>query len=295
MRSISQIRTYLLVVLFLSASAFSQQAEQKFVSHTEADFQYTTLQVPGSSNTWATGVNNNGDIIGYYTSGGVTQGFLFTNGEFQTISPCPDAGAEPMGINDEGVIVGTCNDGAFIYQNGNVTFLEYPKAKYTFLNAINNQGVMVGVWEKGRSTRSFVYSNGTFSTVDGMRLPGGINNSNTVSGTDCNSETCQGAIYFQGENGWKSHKKVKYPGASGTSLGGILTTARSSGIPSSHRTLFTTLTRRPSPGSKLETAFRLRLKGSITRVKSSVRITMAPPLTVSTANLASSSRIGLSR
>jgi hypothetical protein len=225
MSSTSHLRTYLLLLLFLSASAFSQQTEQKVVSRTDSGFQYTTLQVPGSSATWATAVNNNGDIVGYYASGGTTLGFLFTNGVFQTISPCKGGGVEPMGINDDEVIVGGCNNGAFIYQNGNVTFLEHPKAKYTFLMGINNQGVMAGIWQQGREflQRSFVYSNGAFTTINGLESPGGINNSNTISGTTCNKKThvCKGAIYSQGENGWKSQKNVKYPGAETTLLGGI--------------------------------------------------------------------------
>jgi probable HAF family extracellular repeat protein len=100
--------------------------------------------VPGSSATFATAVNNNGDIVGYSESGGETSGFLYTNGSFQTISPCPYGGTEPTGINDAGVIVGDCNGDPFIYQNGNVSYLSYPKARYTFLMGINNQGVLVG-------------------------------------------------------------------------------------------------------------------------------------------------------
>jgi len=223
MSSTSHLRTYLLVVLFLSASAFSQQAEQKFVAHTDADFQYTTLQVPGSTSTIAYDVNNNGDIVGTSISGDVQSGFLYTDGGFQTIF-CPGATyTVAQGINDQGVIVGSCNDTGFIYQNGAYTYVSYPKAKYTSLTGINNQGVAVGGWEKGPFNRSFVYSNGTFTAIDGLEAPGGINNSNTVSGHICNqkTQTCKGAIYLQGENGWKSHKNVKYPGAASTLLGGI--------------------------------------------------------------------------
>jgi probable HAF family extracellular repeat protein len=209
-----QMATHLLLILVLSVGAFSQQS-----------FQYTTLQVPGSTFTMAYGINNNGDIVGYSVSGRVASGFLYSNGTFQTISPCPNGGTEPMGINDAGVIVGNCNGDPFIYQNGTVTYLSYPKANATFLTGINNQGVIIGIWQLRDSPKqhSFVYSNGIFTTIDGLTSPGGINNSNTVSGTICNSkkEVCKGAIYLQGENGWKSHKNVKYPGASGTELGGI--------------------------------------------------------------------------
>ena len=179
MTSASRLCATFLLSLLFCGGVFSQQS-----------FQYTTLQVPGSSATFATAVNNNGDIVGYSESGGETSGFLYTNGSFQTISPCPYGGTEPTGINDAGVIVGDCNGDPFIYQNGNVSYLSYPKARYTFLMGINNQGVLVGVWENAHIfARSFVYTNGTFATVDGMRLPGGINNSDTVSGIACDNRT----------------------------------------------------------------------------------------------------------
>jgi hypothetical protein len=206
MSSTLQLRTYLLVVLFLPAVAFSQQTEQKFASRTDAGFQYTTLQVPGSSSTMAYGVNNNGDVVGTFISGGVESGFLYTGGVFQTIF-CPGASyTVAQGINDEGVIVGYCDPkmyAGFVYQNGTYTYITHPKSAATFLMGINNQGLMVGIWQKGdgRFQRSFVYSDGAFATINGLEAPGGINNSNTISGYICNSKMCKGAIYFQGENG----------------------------------------------------------------------------------------------
>jgi uncharacterized membrane protein len=173
-------------------------------------------------------VNNDGDIVGTFISGGVESGFVYTGGVFQTIF-CPGASyTVAQGINDKGVVVGYCDPNmytGFVYQNGTYSYIKHPQPGATYLMGINNQGVMVGIWQKrdGGFQRSFVYSNGTFSTINGMRLPGGINNSNTVTGIACNNKTdvCHGAIYFQGENGWKSHKDVNYPGAASTLLGGI--------------------------------------------------------------------------
>lgn len=214
MASASRLCAILFLSLLFCAGGFAQQS-----------FQYTTLQVPGSIGTFAFGVNNSGDIVGYSLSGQVVSGFVYTNGSFQTISPCPNGGTEPTAINDAGVIVGDCNGDPFIYQNGNVTYLSYPKAAATFLTGINNEGVITGIWQlrDGRDQHSFVYSNGTFTTINGMTSPGGINNFNTVSGDICKEKAavCKGALSFEGQNGWKSHKIVDYPGASDTILGGI--------------------------------------------------------------------------
>ena len=173
-------------------------------------------------------VNNDGDIVGTFISGGVESGFVYTGGVFQTIF-CPGASyTVAQGINDKGVVVGYCDPNmytGFVYQNGTYSYIKHPQPGATYLMGINNQGVMAGIWQQGREflQRSFVYSNGAFTTINGLESPGGINNSNTISGTTCNKKThvCKGAIYSQGENGWKSQKNVKYPGAETTLLGGI--------------------------------------------------------------------------
>jgi len=48
---------------------------------------FTQIDVPGALQSFAHGINNNGDISGFATLGdGSTVGFLMTNGSFQTIS-----------------------------------------------------------------------------------------------------------------------------------------------------------------------------------------------------------------
>jgi hypothetical protein len=39
---------------------------------------YTTLDVPGSTFTWANGINDSGQIVGSYEDAGGTHGFLAT-------------------------------------------------------------------------------------------------------------------------------------------------------------------------------------------------------------------------
>jgi len=74
---------------------------------------YTTLNDPlGTKGTHVTGVNNNGDIVGYYLdSKHVKHGFVDIGGTFTTLDD-PHAGhakgegTEALGINDSGEIVG---------------------------------------------------------------------------------------------------------------------------------------------------------------------------------------------
>jgi PEP-CTERM motif len=67
---------------------------------------YTTLDVPGSSETYdASGINDSGQIIGYFAIGFANYGYLYSNGVY-TILDVPGPSAVPMAINDSGQIVG---------------------------------------------------------------------------------------------------------------------------------------------------------------------------------------------
>jgi probable HAF family extracellular repeat protein len=52
-----------------------------------SDKSYTILDFPGSSDTIATSINNQGLVVGYYQNPGSshTNGFLYSNGTYTTI------------------------------------------------------------------------------------------------------------------------------------------------------------------------------------------------------------------
>src|SRR6185312_14141694 len=76
-----------------------------------SDGVYTTIDVPDATMTVATGINNAGEIVGYYSPdagqgglGGTLYGFLYSNGNYVTFdSPW----FRPEGISDAGQIVGS--------------------------------------------------------------------------------------------------------------------------------------------------------------------------------------------
>ena len=73
--------------------------------------RYTALKVPQTEITIVEGINNLGQIVGYYIGlKGVHHGFVWLNGKFTTIN-YPNvgesgSGIQLTGINDEGQIAG---------------------------------------------------------------------------------------------------------------------------------------------------------------------------------------------
>lgn len=113
---------------------------------------YTIIQNPNASGASIPfGINNFGQIVGWFDEGAATHGFLYANGSFTTIEnpAAPDA-TFATGINDLGQIVGFYIDGSgfhgFLDTNGVFTNLDDPLAGGggTFAYAINDLGDIVG-------------------------------------------------------------------------------------------------------------------------------------------------------
>jgi probable HAF family extracellular repeat protein len=96
---------------------------------------YTAIDDPlGVGGTIATGINNNGQIVGYYASYpnlAGEHGFVDSGGSFTTLpDPSPGNGAFAQGINDNGQIVGYYGDSTgahgFVYSDGIYTTINDP-------------------------------------------------------------------------------------------------------------------------------------------------------------------------
>jgi probable HAF family extracellular repeat protein len=167
-----------------------------------ADYLFTTIDVPGVINTFATGMNNNGQIVGYYDDGTGDHGFLYTAASFTTIDVPGATNTFAAGINDNGQIVGhysdSTGDHSFLYTAGSFTMIDVPGATSTFATGINDSGQIVGILCGGSGCRypsrptignhGFLYSAGSFTTID---VPSadygtdafGINDNGQVVGT----------------------------------------------------------------------------------------------------------------
>ncbi len=139
---------------------------------------YITLSPPGSVETLPQSVNNTGAVVGWYSDGSTTHGFLYFQGNYTTLNYPGADGTVAQGINDNGQIVGYYNVigggvHGFTYSNGNYTSYDYPDPNLTatYLNDISNSGQLVGTFttynpQTGTSGGSlFVDSGGAYRSI----------------------------------------------------------------------------------------------------------------------------------
>lgn len=85
--------------------------DSNFVQHgfLYANGQYQQVDVPGSSTTSVSGINDAGELVGWYTtpSNGAFQGFVYVGGQFKTLSIQSATQITIHGVNAKGHITGT--------------------------------------------------------------------------------------------------------------------------------------------------------------------------------------------
>jgi hypothetical protein len=156
-------------------------------------YAFTTLNAPNSlGTTEAYGINDAGQVVGYFGVDGAYQGFVESGGTFTTLDAGPNE-TEPAGINNAGEVVGSFfNGGAhgFIESHGEFTILTAPADPYaTFAYGINNSDVVVGF----NFYDSFVESGGVYTVlhdpeaeiygVSDSTLGNGINDAGDIVGS----------------------------------------------------------------------------------------------------------------
>ena len=83
----------------------------------------------GTNGTGATGINDAGQIVGFYEdSSGAQHGFLYSGGTYTPLNaPSGTKGTQAVGINDSGQIVGAYADSSgavhgFLYNSSTFTY-----------------------------------------------------------------------------------------------------------------------------------------------------------------------------
>ncbi len=131
---------------------------------------FKSVELPHSyagnpSFTEATGINDLGQITGWYGDGHENHGFLDTNGSFKTITMPGALTTEPTAINNLGMVAGTYSYGGytpthgFVDIGGKFTTVDFPGATDTVITGINDFGQIVGAYDEfsnGFSAGSFI-------------------------------------------------------------------------------------------------------------------------------------------
>jgi hypothetical protein len=142
-----------------------------------ADLTYISIDAPGATRgTVATGINDQGQIVGWYLDATSYHGFLDMGGVFSNIDVPGTQTTIVSGINDFGQIVGQYSDSTgthgFLYSAGTFTSLDYPKfpgdhsGQNTIARGVNNSGQIVGLYGNATGMHGFLDDHGSFSTID---------------------------------------------------------------------------------------------------------------------------------
>ena len=122
----------------------------------QATGTFQTIDITGATNTTVTGINDNGDIVGYSSSRSQNVGFLESSGNFTPVSYPGAVSTMALGINAHDSVVGGYLDGSgkthgFLLQNPlndpQWTSIDDPQGVgTTMLNGINDRLNMVGYY-----------------------------------------------------------------------------------------------------------------------------------------------------
>jgi probable HAF family extracellular repeat protein len=137
---------------------------------------FRRLHIPGAVSSTATGINNRGEIVGFFTTkSGATKGFVITaRGAIIEFSIPRASSTMAFGVNDFGEIVGTFMRGSgnnaksfgFTWKPGRgYTVVNDPLGSgATTLNGINNAGDLVGFYTDAKgNTDGLLVAHGTFT------------------------------------------------------------------------------------------------------------------------------------
>jgi probable HAF family extracellular repeat protein len=143
----------------------------------------TTIDFSGATATYAAGINDAGQIVGFFVdSSSRTHALLENHGAFSQFDDGTSY-TEALGINNAGLITGTTaspgHTSGFLYNGSAFTPVTDPSFVATEANGINNGGQVVGFeTNTGFSGQGFLDTGGVFSPVV-ARVPPALSGSTT--------------------------------------------------------------------------------------------------------------------
>jgi uncharacterized membrane protein len=139
-----------------------------------AQVNFTQIDYPGATLTYAVGVNSQEQIVGWYRdTGGKIHGFLFDGLGFTSIDYPGATRTDAWDISSSGDIVGSYNDAAgvqhgYLLRHRRFTAINVPGATFTAGFGVNAEGDVVGHYGVPPSGKmnGFLLRNGQFMTYE---------------------------------------------------------------------------------------------------------------------------------
>jgi para-nitrobenzyl esterase len=114
----------------------------------------TEIAYPGASETFVQGINDSGDVVGFYTDADLNEhAFLKAGTTYRNIDPSgPNGSSAAISISDSGLVLGFAKSNLFVYDLSTGKYLDESillselSNTFTFFNvtAINSSGEVVG-------------------------------------------------------------------------------------------------------------------------------------------------------
>ncbi len=174
-------------------------------------YSMTTIDYPDAKATFATGINNRGDIVGYYRVGTTRHAMFIRDGAFITPTDILATNwSEASKSNDRGDVVGRYVDEDGILhgflasgRDYALTLLDYPGSNDTRPRAINESGTVVGFWCNAEGCHGFIWDKGDFSILDVEGAANtyltGINERGDIVGSWDDGSTTHGFVFSKGQ------------------------------------------------------------------------------------------------
>jgi uncharacterized membrane protein len=162
-------------------------------AQTTARCEFKNFDVPNSTFTTVTGINNSGVLAGTFgDSAGNAHGFIFRSHTFTTFNFPGASRTETGQINNRDWVVGDYEDAktfvqkGYLLRSGTFTTIFVPGSSSTRASGINDRGVIVGTFDNSSGEHGFARIHGEFVTID---FPGasrtsarGINDAGEIVG-----------------------------------------------------------------------------------------------------------------
>lgn len=159
----------------------------------EADrpYTFTTLEYPGAEVTVASDITDDGRIVGWYTTGGVTKGFVQAAGKYTSIEHPGAIVTHVTGAGPDGSLVGAYRKegepneawhGYLRRPSGEFVAVRHPDQSYSMAQRILDDGTIVGCYHGDDFRTDMRGMTISGSKIDVLDVPGSMTSGATPDG-----------------------------------------------------------------------------------------------------------------